>query len=191
MPTAEGNASMTPQRHILLIGLRASGKSTIGAEVARRLGLPFVDLDDRTARLLGFDRPGPALVQRGERDFRTAESSALAKLLGEPPAVSALGGGTPTAPGAAALIEDARRNQRAFVVFLDPPLDVLAARLEKSPGDRPSLTGRGLVEEIGELASLRRPLYAALADLRLEAFGEAGEVGSLASIITSQVRNAS
>lgn len=182
---------MTPQRHILLIGLRASGKSTIGAEVAARLSLPFIDLDDRTARLLGFARAGEALVQRGERDFRAAESTVLAKLLDGPPAVAALGGGTPTAPGAAALIEDARRKHRAFVVFLDPPLDVLSERLTRSAGDRPSLTGRGVVEEIGELASLRRPLYAALADLRLEAFGDAGEVGSLASIITSQVKSAS
>ena len=57
------------------------------------------------------------------------------------------------------------------VVFLDPPTAVLEARLRESAGNRPSLTGRGVVEEIDEIARRRRPLYAALAD-----FTFAGEV---------------
>ncbi|MEY5033074.1 MAG: hypothetical protein RL354_2105, partial [Planctomycetota bacterium] len=60
----------------------------------------------------------------------------------------------------------------------------LAARLRRQEGDRPSLTGRGVVEEIGELAAARRPLYAALADLRLL---DDVDPESLVSIITSHV----
>jgi shikimate kinase len=130
-----------------------------------------------------------AFLRAGEAGFRAAEAEALARALRRGEAhVLALGGGTPTAPGAAAQIAEARREGRALVVFLDPPLSTLAERLAAHEGDRPSLTGRGVVAEIGDVAAVRRPLYAALADLRLlEPLDEA----SLVSIITSQVGSAS
>ena len=130
--------------------------------------MPCADLDDRTARLVGATTAGEALRGVGEVAFRAAEATALASVLSEHPRVLALGGGTPTAPGAAEMISRAREERRVFVVFLDPPLDVLANRLRAEAGDRPSLTGRGVVEEIEELAAKRRPLYAALADLVVE-----------------------
>ena len=177
-------------RHILLIGLRASGKSTLGRALATALGgVPFVDLDDHTREALGATTVREAFLRAGEAGFRAAEAEALARALRSGEAhVLALGGGTPTAPGAAAQIAEARREGRALVVFLDPPLSTLAERLAAHEGDRPSLTGRGVVAEIGDVAAVRRPLYAALADLRLlEPLDEA----SLVSIITSQVGSAS
>jgi shikimate kinase len=177
-------------RHILLIGLRASGKSTLGRALATALGgVPFVDLDDHTREALGATTVREAFLDAGEAGFRAAEAQALARALRSGEAhVLALGGGTPTAPGAAEQIAEARREGRAFVVFLDPPLSTLAERLTTHEGDRPSLTGRGVVAEIGDVAAVRRPLYAALADLRLlEPLDEA----SLVSIITSQVGSAS
>lgn len=152
-------------RHLVLIGLRASGKSTVGRRLASELGIRFVDLDDRTAALLGAASVGEAFRAAGEPRFREAESIALRTVLREAPQVIALGGGTPTAPGAAAMLSEARDAKRAVVVFLDPALDALAARLALDAGDRPSLTGLGVVAEIEEVASSRRPLYAALADL--------------------------
>lgn len=159
------------RKHVLLIGLRASGKSTLGAALAAGLGVGFTDLDDLTARELGFVSAGDALRASGEAVFRESEARALRAACEDPPCVIALGGGTPTAPGAAAFIESLRRDGRAIVVHLDPPLPTLEARLRASTGNRPSLTGRGVVEEIEELARRRQPLYAALAD-----FTFAGEV---------------
>lgn len=152
-------------KHLLLIGLRGSGKTTLAGIVAEALGMSCADLDDQTARQLGAATAGEGLRGAGEVAFRAAEVAALASALSEPPHVLALGGGTPTAPGAAEMISQARREGRVFVVFLDPPLEVLANRLRTKAGDRPSLTGLGVVEEIAELAAKRRPLYAALADL--------------------------
>jgi len=152
-------------RHLVLIGLRASGKSTVGRRLAEEFGVPFVDLDDRTAALLGAATVGEAFRAAGEPRFREAESAALRAALLEPPQVIALGGGTPTAPGAAAMISAARDAKHAAVVFLDPALDALAARLARDAGDRPSLTGLGVVAEVEKVAEMRRPLYAALADL--------------------------
>ena len=171
-------------RHIVLLGLRASGKSTLGVAAAQQLGLEFVDLDDRTRALLGAPSVREAFERCGETVFREAESRALGEVMAESPRVIALGGGTPTAPGAAELLATARRDGRAVTVFLDPPLEVLAARLASHEGDRPSLTGRGVVAEIEDVARVRRPLYAALADLRLL---EPLDPASLVSIITSQV----
>lgn len=169
------------RKHVLLIGLRASGKSTLGAALAARLGVGFVDLDDLTARELGFASAGDALRAAGEPAFREAESRALRAACGAAPCVIALGGGTPTAPGAAPFVESLRRDGRALVVHLDPPIAVLEARLRESAGNRPSLTGRGVVEEVDEIARRRRPLYAALADFTFagEADAEAvlGAVG--------------
>ncbi|MDI9403514.1 MAG: shikimate kinase [Limnohabitans sp.] len=157
------------KRLIVLIGLRASGKSSLATALSHALGVRSVDLDDLTATRLGFASANEAFVQCGEVRFRTAEAQAMrAALAGEldgEPAIIALGGGTPTAPGVAELLQEARKIGRAFVVFLDPPLSVLAARLALNAGGRPSITGRGLIAEIEELARQRRPLYAALADL--------------------------
>ncbi|MBI1303979.1 MAG: shikimate kinase II [Phycisphaera sp.] len=161
-------------RHLVLIGLRASGKSTVGRRLAAEFGVPFADLDDRTAALLGAASVGDAFRSVGERRFRDAESEALRTALAEAPQIIALGGGTPTAPGAAAALAAARDAGRAVIVFLDPATDTLAARLAHDAGDRPSLTGRGVVEEIEEIARMRRPLYAALAD-----FVFTGEVDSV------------
>jgi len=171
-------------QHLVLMGLRASGKTTLGRAVAHALGANFIDLDDCTRSLLGAATVREAFATAGEARFREAETRALAEVLGQPPQVIALGGGTPTAPGAADLLAAARRSNRAFLVFLDPPLEVLAARLKAETGDRPSLTGLGVVEEIGVVAETRRPLYAALTDLRVP---EALDAASFVSIITSQV----
>ncbi len=172
------------RRHIILMGLRASGKSTLGAETALLLGVPFVDLDDRTRAILGDPTVAKAFERVGEPGFRAAESTALAEALAQPPQVIALGGGTPTAPRAADALAAARRDSRALLVFLDLPLELLAERLAAHQGDRPSLTGRGVVEEIEDVARMRRPLYAALAELR---FFEPLRATALVSIITSQV----
>jgi shikimate kinase len=175
------------RKHVLLIGLRAAGKSTLGASLAARLGVGFLDLDDLTARELGAASAGDALRTAGEPAFREAETSALRAACEGAPRVIALGGGTPTAPGAAPFIDSLRREGRAFVVYLNPPLAILEARLRESAGNRPSLTGRGVVEEMSEIARRRQPLYAALADFTLvdfslADFSFAGEAGAEAGV---------
>ncbi|MFM7133421.1 MAG: shikimate kinase [Planctomycetota bacterium] len=154
-----------PCRHLVLIGLRAAGKTTLGERLAREFGMPAVDLDDRTRARLGAESVRAAFAAVGEAKFREAESEALAAAIDAAPSVLALGGGTPTAPGAEAILSRARAERRAVVVFLDPPLDLLARRLGADAGDRPSLTGRGVVEEIADVASRRRGLYLSLADI--------------------------
>lgn len=160
----------TTPTNLLLIGLRASGKTTAGRLVADALNWAFVDLDDLTAARLGASTPAQALNQSGLDAFRQAEARALEQTLSTSNQVIALGGGTPTAPGATDLIDHEQATGSALVVYLRLAPSELADRLAHTDlSDRPSLTGKGVIEEIADLFDARDPLYRALADLVIEA----------------------
>lgn len=159
-----------PTLDVVLIGLRGSGKSTLGRALAERLNQTFVDLDDLTPIELGESTCAAAIQKHGEPAFREAERSALAGLLHAARTaaqaagagrVIALGGGTPTAPGVPLLL----KHHPCRMVYLRATPATLRQRLAQTDAaSRPSLTGRGLLDEIEELFSRRDPLYSALAD---------------------------
>lgn len=114
---------MTSPRHVVLVGLMASGKTTVGKPLAVRLGRPFVDNDaaleartGRTAREIAAADGADAL--------HALEAEALVDALAQPvPAVVAAAAAAPfEAPAAAAL----RSHE---VIYLRAAPDVLAARL--------------------------------------------------------------
>jgi shikimate kinase len=160
--------------NLALIGLRASGKTTIGRVVAQRLGRVFIDLDDATLlELVGRASRPPSLPTIadawrtfGEPAFRAAEVRALRRILDDDHQIIALGGGTPTAPGATELINQHRAAQRLRIIYLRATSATLAARFSATGAtpDRPSLTGAGVIEEIPHVFAQRDPLYRALAD---------------------------
>lgn len=151
------------------MGLRGSGKSTLGPLLAERLRCVFFDLDDLTARRLHSVTAAQAWHRHGEPAFRAAEAAELGTLLEAgrntpAPRVIALGGGTPTAPGAAELIRAGTANGQTRVVYLRATPAQLTERLRTTTlTDRPTLTGRGTLEEITEVFAKRDPLYAQLA----------------------------
>jgi shikimate kinase len=105
-------------RAVFLVGFMASGKSTVGLELARRLGWDFVDLD---ARIEARERQTVPEIfrERGEPGFRLAESNALRDLLAEslpPGRVVALGGG--------AFVQERNRElwQRSLTDGVERPL---------------------------------------------------------------------
>jgi shikimate kinase len=138
---------------IVLLGPRGAGKSSVGARLATRLSVPFVDTDRAVEEEAG--RPLPALWAAGE--FRAREERAVARALALPEGVVAVGGGAVLWDG----FRDAVRGWK--VVWLDASPAVLAARILGDPRPRPSLTGRPPEEEIGEVTRARAPLYAAVA----------------------------
>jgi shikimate kinase len=165
--------------HLLLIGPRASGKTTIGRLVAAATDRPFVDLD--VVVLASFDEPTVESVWQahGEPAWRAGEVDALRSVLSGADAVVALGGGTPMIPEARALIDDARQHGTARVCYLRVPVAVLVERLEADPGDRPSLTGAGVAEEMAAVLAVREPTYLAVADEVVEAHEDSADVAAV------------
>ena len=179
----------------MLIGLRGSGKSTAGRRVAHDLTdaadapLGFVDLDDRTPVLLDAPTAAEAINTHGLAAFRDAERRALDAVLTEAranPLVIALGGGTPTAPGAADLLNAARSAGVVRVVYLHAPPSVLRDRLAQTDtSSRPSLTGVGMLDEIETIYLQRDGLYRDLADrvIDTESLDENALAAALSALI--------
>lgn len=171
--------------HLVLIGLRGSGKTTAGRSTANLLHRPFIDLDDRASAVCGVD-PATCFATRGEEAWREAEASALLEALAEPtPSIIALGGGTPTAPGAEQALDAARAEGIARIVWLDAAPDVLAARIAHDQA-RPPLTDLDPLAEMKEIDARRRPLFERLADEQLDTGSDPPDrvVGGLVSIAT-------
>ena len=148
---------------LILIGLRGSGKSTIGRALAAHLHVPFTDLDDLTAQSLGAHSASAALRTHGEPAFRRAEAAALSTALSNTNQVLSLGGGPPTAPRAADLLKQAQATG-ATIVYLRATAETLRHRLQSTPHDRPSLTGADPAAEAEQILAQRDPLYLTLAD---------------------------
>ena len=147
--------------NLILIGLRASGKSTLGALLAESLEVGFVDLDDVTSELMGCDGAGSAIQTQGLDAFREAEARALRSVLEESGCVIALGGGSPTAPGCRELLsEDPCR-----VMYLRALPATLRERLKTADNtDRPTLVGNDVVDEVQTLFDQRDEKYRELSE---------------------------
>lgn len=145
-------------RTIYLIGPRASGKTTLGRALAAKLARPFVDLDAFFVRQHG-ESIADFVAREGWDAFRQAETDVLATVAAMPGQVVATGGGV-------VLREENRRLlAQGAVIYLHLTPERLAERLRADPNEaqRPSLTGKGLVEEIAAVLSEREPLYRNLA----------------------------
>jgi len=169
---------------LVLMGLRGSGKSTLGRMLAQRRGLRFVDLDARTPAILGSGSVAEAWARHGEAGFRVAEAAALRGVIQEDPDILALGGGTPTAPGAEQLIQELKGPPETSprLVYLRATADQLADRI-RAGGllQRPSLTGTDPISEIEAVLAARDPLYRQLADAVVEV-GDLDIAGALAAL---------
>jgi len=144
------------QRAIFIYGAPASGKSTLGKALAERLGVGFVDLDERIVAEAGVSIP-EIFKTRGEAAFRDLESKVLRDVISDPKVVS-LGGGT--------LLRDENRvlcEENGTVFCLDTPSgEELARRIGAAPGSRP----------LGDKAKERAAHYASFPN-RVAAFFDA------------------
>ena len=147
---------------VYLVGMMGSGKSTVAGVLAGALGYTPVDVDALIEGATG--RPVRAIFEaEGEETFRELETETLRQILPLARTVVATGG------GAVLRRENWGLMRQAVVVHLDPPVEVLAARLdgqEAGPGDRPLLAGDTLAE-LGRIAEERAQFYRE-ADVRVE-----------------------
>lgn len=167
-PEAVIPVRMNAARNIVLIGLRGSGKTTVGRALAGQLRRPFVDCDDVIERAAGLSVT-EIFKQYGEDHFRALESTSLAECLGRPGAVISVGG------GAVLRDENRRHMQPAICIWLDAVSEVLALRLRadaRSASLRPALTALEPRAELESQRTARGPYYKSLAALRVETDGK-------------------
>jgi len=145
------------QGKIILTGFMATGKTTTGKAVARRLRWRFVDSDREIVARAG--KPIPEIFSEdGEAHFRRLEREVIAELAADPnPAVIASGGG--------ALLDD--DNYRALskagvIVCLSARPEIISKRVRRSEQLRPKLmeSKKPLDEAIAELMAARSKAYA-------------------------------
>lgn len=134
---------------IYLIGMPGSGKTTIGEQLSRRLGMDFIDLD-REIEMREGRVVREIFSDNGEDYFRRLESQLLQELCASPTSyIMATGGGTPCFYNGIDII-----NQNGLSIFLDDSIDVLLARLSNNK-DRPLLQSAGATEMRDRLEKLR------------------------------------
>lgn len=130
----------------------------------------FVDLDEVTAEVMKVPTAAAGIAEQGLSAFRLAEVSALEHTMESKHAsVIALGGGTPTAPGAKDRIRLASEKGNVLVIYVRAQPSTLQERLRKTdPGTRPSLTGASVVDEVPVLFAQRDEMYRGLATCVLD-----------------------
>lgn len=153
-------------RVVTLIGYRATGKSTVGPALARRLGWECVDSDLEVERRTGRTI-SQIFSEAGEPEFRRLERETIRELLTRDKLVLSTGGG-------AVLDEHTRHDIKTAgqVVWLQASVESILKRLAADADTdqrRPNLTDHAdLRTEVTEVLKQRTSLYADAATIVID-----------------------
>jgi shikimate kinase len=140
------------KRHVVLIGLPGSGKTTVGRIVAEQLQATFVDVDTVLIRREG--KPiAMIFAEQGEVAFRELERKAMETALTQEPAIVSPGGGWAAQPDA---LQGAKAQ--ALVVYLRTRPDTATERAAPE-GTRPLLLGQDAFARMRALLREREAAY--------------------------------
>lgn len=155
---------MRGSQNIYLIGPMGAGKTTVGRQLSRQLGIDFYDSDWEIESRTGVDIP-MIFEYEGEDGFRKRECSVIAELTQLTPIVLATGGG-------AILAAENRKCliYNGFVVYLQCSIH---RQLERTTRDhhRPLLNQGNPREKLESLMKVRDPLYQSCADTIIDTGG--------------------
>ena len=150
------------KRNIVLIGMPACGKTTVGTLLAEKTSRTFIDTD-QVIREISGKTPGQIINEAGEDVFRAIEAQAIAQAGKNTGCIISTGG------GAILRLENvAALRQNGTLYFIDSPVDQLIPT-----NDRPLSNS---AEKLMQLYDERYPAYAACADFTIPANGSAASV---------------
>jgi len=146
---------------LILIGPMASGKSTVGRKLSKRLNLDFIDVDEEVEKSAGVSISWIFDVE-GEKKFRERESKELINSLSASNCVIATGGGV--------ILTEQNRNllKKGTVIYLEASIQT---QLERTLNDknRPLLIESDNKEQtLRELKEIRDPLFEECADITIK-----------------------
>jgi shikimate kinase len=140
------------RNNIYLVGLMGAGKTTVGRQLAKRLGRQFYDSDHEIVQRTGV--PIPTIFEiEGEEGFRRREMQAIAELTAGTDIVLATGGGVVLNPE-----NRARLHDTGWVVYLNVSPALLFERT-RHDRNRPLLRVSDPLAKLEELHRQRDPLY--------------------------------
>lgn len=147
---------------VALVGMPGGGKSTVGKQLARQIGVPFVDSDHEIEQRIGSSIK-QFFERHGEEAFREIETEVLSELIAAPgDRVLATGGGAVLRERNRELLRDG-----ATVLYLRSTPEDIYRRL-KHDTTRPLLQVRDPLARLRELHQQRDPLYRRCAHYVLE-----------------------
>jgi shikimate kinase len=159
-------------KHIILIGYRGTGKTSVGRKLAEKLKAPFYDTDQMIT-----DRKGKTIKQwveeKGWESFRQEEKAVIKGLSSLKPGVVALGGGAVMDPDNREVLK-----QKCLIVWLTADFHTIMERMKADPqnqDNRPALSAKDWETEIQEVLTQRSPVYRRLADLSIGTEGKTVE----------------
>jgi XRE family transcriptional regulator, aerobic/anaerobic benzoate catabolism transcriptional regulator len=172
---AEARSAEARPGIIALLGLRGAGKSTIGKRLAKKLGVPFVELDARVEEAAGLSL-GALFELHGEAFYRRLERDVLRKVLGEhDAAVIATGGSIVTDDETFAML-----RARATTIWLQASPDSHWERVVAQGDRRPMANRANAKSELRALLKQRGERYARAAlTIDTDALGVDGAVREL------------
>ena len=148
-------------KSIVLIGMMGAGKSSVGRCLHRRTGLALHDTDEIVAANFGKSIP-EIFAEHGEKTFRTAETEALRCTRTEEQTIIITGGGIVLRKENVEIL-----RSQAVIVWLDGDEETLFARASRKQ-DRPLLQTKPPRKTFSQILGARRPLYAKIADIRID-----------------------
>lgn len=161
--------------NLYLVGMMGAGKTTVGQELAHKLSYGFVDTDAVIAQVTKKSI-NQLFAEIGEAEFRQIESKVLAEVCAYTNLAIATGGGIVTQQINWSYL------RHGLIVWLDVPIEVLAARLAND-STRPLLQDAALLDKLQLLLQQRRSLYNQ-ADLHIEVSSEETAAQIAARVIT-------
>ena len=135
--------------HIILVGMSASGKTSLGEALSIALNITFIDTDEEIEKKAAKSI-SEIFQSEGEAQFRSYEEGIIRQLIDFPKSIIAVGGGLPCHNNHMDVILDMGR-----VIYLDLSVDVLVGRLIENSSDRPLYTGLDASEIEDKTRALR------------------------------------